>query len=80
MLVRHKSISIFILLLLLGLVISCSQPATETKPKAPQIKLTGAGATFPYPLYKFWIEEYQKAPEDVSIFYESVGSGEGVRG
>jgi phosphate transport system substrate-binding protein len=65
------------MIVFLGLVISCSQPATENKPL--EIKITGAGATFPYPLYKKWIDEYQKPHKDVNIFYEPVGSGEGVR-
>lgn len=73
-----RLISTIITVMVLGLVISCSQPATETK-TPEKIKLTGAGATFPYPLYKEWIEKYQKAHKDVNIFYEPVGSGEGVR-
>jgi phosphate transport system substrate-binding protein len=61
----------------MGMVLSCGQPATETKPQ--KISLAGAGATFPYPLYKKWIEAYQKAHKDVSIYYDPVGSGEGTR-
>jgi phosphate transport system substrate-binding protein len=72
-----RRISAFIMIVFLGLVISCSQPATETKP--PEIKIAGAGATFPYPLYKKWLEVYQQAHKDRNIFYEPVGSGEGVR-
>ncbi|MFZ5453603.1 MAG: phosphate ABC transporter substrate-binding protein PstS [Thermodesulfobacteriota bacterium] len=66
-----------IMCIFLGLVVACGQPATETKPK--KIKIAGAGATFPYPLYKKWIEAYQKAHQDLSIFYDPVGSGEGIR-
>lgn len=40
--------------------------------------LRGAGATFPAPLYKKWIEAYQQAHPGVSITYDAVGSGEGV--
>lgn len=40
--------------------------------------LKGAGASFPYPLYKHWIELYH-AEEGGRIFYDSVGSGEGIR-
>ena len=72
-----RRISVFIMIVFLGLVISCSQPATETK--TPEIKIAGAGATFPYPVYKNWIDEYQKAHKKIIIFYEPVGSGEGVR-
>lgn len=72
-----RRISTVITVVFFGLVISCGQPATETEPK--KIKIAGAGATFPYPLYKDWIIDYQTAHPDVSIFYEPVGSGEGVR-
>jgi phosphate transport system substrate-binding protein len=42
------------------------------------VDLTGAGATFPYPLYAKWISEYQ-ARTGVRINYQSIGSGGGVR-
>jgi phosphate transport system substrate-binding protein len=65
------------MIILLGVVISCGQPASETK--SPKIRINGAGATFPYPLYKNWIQDYQNAHRDVGILYDPVGSGEGVR-
>ena len=40
--------------------------------------LTGAGATFPYPLYSKWFHEYA-ARTGVKINYQSIGSGGGVR-
>lgn len=40
--------------------------------------LTGAGATFPHPLYKKWIDVYQ-SEKDVRIGYRAVGSGAGIR-
>jgi phosphate transport system substrate-binding protein len=41
--------------------------------------LTGAGATFPYPLYSKWVFEYAKAHPDTKINYQSIGSGGGIR-
>ena len=43
------------------------------------IHIHGAGATFPAPLYKKWIEEYQKRRPEVMVSYDAVGSGEGVK-
>jgi phosphate transport system substrate-binding protein len=43
------------------------------------IALNGAGATFPFPLYSKWIDEYQRDNPDVRINYQSIGSGGGVR-
>ncbi|HYQ30478.1 MAG TPA: phosphate ABC transporter substrate-binding protein PstS [Polyangiaceae bacterium] len=74
--------------LLLGLI-ACkeSQPApapsaTEAAPVLKQdeaVSLTGAGATFPYPLYSKWISEYNKLNPNVKINYQSIGSGGGIR-
>ena len=41
-------------------------------------KLTGAGATFPYPIYSKWFSEYSAAHPGVQINYQSIGSGGGI--
>ena len=41
--------------------------------------VTGAGATFPYPIYSKWFDEYHKRHGDVEINYQSIGSGGGIR-
>src|SRR5947207_13057195 len=41
-------------------------------------ELTGAGATFPYPLYSKMFAEYDKAC-GVRVNYQSIGSGGGIR-
>ena len=40
--------------------------------------LTGAGATFPYPIYSKWAEAY-KAATGIGLNYQSIGSGGGIR-
>jgi phosphate transport system substrate-binding protein len=52
-----------------------SQSATVPDP----VSLRGAGSTFAAPLYRKWIEEYAVLHPSVSIAYDAVGSGEGVR-
>ncbi len=42
-------------------------------------QLSGAGATFPAPLYQRWAVEYNKAHPEVQVNYQSVGSGAGVK-
>src|SRR3984885_1213220 len=42
-------------------------------------KLNGAGATFPYPIYSKWFSEYMASHPGVSINYQSIGSGGGIR-
>jgi phosphate transport system substrate-binding protein len=48
-------------------------------PVFSQTRLTGAGATFPNPIYQKWFSEYGKAHSDVQINYQSIGSGGGIR-
>ena len=44
-----------------------------------EIRLQGAGATFPNPLYQKWVSEYGKQHANVKIDYQSVGSGAGIK-
>ncbi|HIP82123.1 MAG TPA: phosphate ABC transporter substrate-binding protein PstS [Desulfocapsa sulfexigens] len=65
-----------------GLLCGCGQDEDDEKQSATDAKviyLHGAGATFPAPLYKKWIEEYQKTHKDVVITYDAVGSGTGTK-
>ncbi|HEV7856545.1 MAG TPA: phosphate ABC transporter substrate-binding protein PstS, partial [Herminiimonas sp.] len=40
--------------------------------------ITGAGATFPYPIYSKWAETY-KAKTNIGLNYQSIGSGGGIK-
>ncbi|MBJ7326541.1 MAG: phosphate ABC transporter substrate-binding protein PstS [Chthoniobacterales bacterium] len=42
-------------------------------------QISGAGATFPAPLYQRWSAEYNKQAPTVQVNYQSVGSGAGVK-
>ncbi len=46
---------------------------------AQNVQINGAGATFPYPIYSKWFDEYHKAHPNVQINYQSIGSGGGIR-
>lgn len=46
---------------------------------AGTVALNGAGATFPYPLYSKWFDEYAKIVPRVLINYQSIGSGGGIQ-
>ena len=59
-------------LVFVGLLI-CALSAAQAQ------KLTGAGATFPYPIYSKWFSEYAAAHPGVEINYQSIGSGGGIR-
>lgn len=55
-------------------------PTTDARAStgAGMPQLSGAGATFPYPLYAQWFNQYAETAS-VRIRYQSVGSGEGIR-
>jgi phosphate transport system substrate-binding protein len=44
-----------------------------------QMLINGAGATFPYPLYSKWFDEYAKVDTTVRFNYQSIGSGGGQK-
>ncbi len=44
-----------------------------------QVSMTGSGATFPYPIYSKWFDEYHKLHPQVQINYQSLGSGAGIQ-
>jgi len=46
---------------------------------ADTLSINGAGATFPYPMYSKWFDEYHKKNPNLSINYQSIGSGGGIR-
>lgn len=48
-------------------------------PAGGTTQINGAGATFPYPLYSKWFDEYTAVRPDVRINYQSLGSGAGIR-
>ncbi|PYV47544.1 MAG: phosphate ABC transporter substrate-binding protein PstS [Acidobacteria bacterium] len=48
-------------------------------PTAAQTKLNGAGATFPYPIYSKWFNQYHQEHPEIEINYQSIGSGGGIR-
>ncbi|HEV8472599.1 MAG TPA: phosphate ABC transporter substrate-binding protein PstS [Methylomirabilota bacterium] len=49
------------------------------QPAAAQTLINGAGATFPYPIYSKWFDEYVKVDPEVRFNYQSIGSGGGIK-
>jgi phosphate transport system substrate-binding protein len=61
--------------ILLGLTIAFGLSATAWA----QMMINGAGATFPYPIYSKWFDEYAKVDPSVRFNYQSIGSGGGQK-
>jgi phosphate transport system substrate-binding protein len=62
-----RKISVAVVLLALALSTATAQ------------KLTGAGATFPFPIYSKWFSEFNAAHRGVKVGYQAIGSGRGIR-
>jgi phosphate transport system substrate-binding protein len=69
----------------LALVVACGDASKKSADSGAPARsttsgadLTGAGATFPYPLYSKWFHEYA-TKTGVKINYQSIGSGGGIR-
>jgi phosphate transport system substrate-binding protein len=62
----------------LGALATLTLVATLAGTALAEVNLTGAGATFPYPLYSKWFDVYQKET-GVKINYQSIGSGAGIQ-
>ena len=59
-------------------VAACIAATTALAFNAAAVDITGAGATFPYPIYAKWADAYKKQT-DVSLNYQSIGSGGGIK-
>lgn len=55
-----------------------SQSAVTPASKAGSVALTGAGATFPNPIYSRWFYDYAFVDPSVKINYQAIGSGGGI--
>src|SRR5450755_5070537 len=62
------------ILLSTAFVIARSALAGETR----AADISGAGATFPYPIYAKWADAYKKET-NVGLNYQSIGSGGGIK-
>ncbi len=60
------------------LLISCNPSPNAESESAPSSQINGSGATFPYPLYARWIQDYYNET-GIRINYTATGSGAGIR-
>lgn len=87
----RKALSLSVIALTLG-VGACQGPTTDNTvgtnttgegtgklALTQTVSLTGAGATFPAPIYQRWFQEFNQANRQVRTNYQSVGSGAGIQ-
>ena len=63
---------------LAGAALTCAGLTCAGLAPAGAAEISGAGATFPYPIYAKWAEAYSKA-SGVNLNYQSIGSGGGIK-
>jgi phosphate transport system substrate-binding protein len=61
-----------------GIIAATGLVAVVTIAPAVGADISGAGATFPYPIYAKWAEAYKKET-GIAVSYQSIGSGDGIR-
>lgn len=60
-------------------LVACGEHAVEADVPDGKLLVTGAGATFPEPLYQKWIEAYAETAPGAVFTYEGIGSGGGIK-
>jgi phosphate transport system substrate-binding protein len=64
----------------LGVCTFLESPMAAPAPQPDSsLLINGAGATFPYPIYSKWFDEYHKLHPELEFNYQSIGSGGGIR-
>src|SRR5580658_8455220 len=66
-----------VLIRLAGLMAALALALAAVASANAQLLVNGAGATFPYPIYSKWFDEYSKVDPTVRFNYQSIGSGGG---
>jgi phosphate transport system substrate-binding protein len=63
---------------LLNIAVAAGALAAASTIAAVAADISGAGATFPYPIYAKWADTYKK-DTGVGLNYQSIGSGGGIK-
>src|SRR3954452_15923760 len=63
---------------LVSSLVAAGLAAAVASGPAAAAEITGAGATFPFPVYSKWAEAYKKET-GIGLNYQSIGSGGGIR-
>lgn len=63
----------------LACALAITMASANTASAEEKFRLTGSGASFPFPLYSSWFKSFSKAHKHVNIDYQAKGSGAGVQ-
>jgi phosphate transport system substrate-binding protein len=76
---RRLALSVVAALTICATGAICTTILSGQESRPPATRITGAGATFPYPIYSAWFAAYAQVRPDVQINYLANGSGAGIR-
>ncbi|MGH9703975.1 MAG: phosphate ABC transporter substrate-binding protein PstS [Candidatus Acidiferrales bacterium] len=76
---KKSIVAVSTLLALCVLILFLVASPAPAAPDAGTVLLNAAGATFPYPMYSKWFDDYHKLHPNIQINYASIGSGGGIR-
>jgi phosphate transport system substrate-binding protein len=68
----------FIAMAAVALSVAVGAPVANAR-RAQRVRITGAGASFPFPLYSAWFQEFSRINSNVRVDFQSTGSGAGVQ-
>lgn len=74
---RLRAVTSILTIAMFPLILSACSGSTGGS--TAEVRLQGAGATFPNPIYQKWFSEYNKAHPNLKFDYQSIGSGGGIR-
>ncbi len=75
---NFRRVSLLLCVFFVLVLVACKSRAPGAS-AATNVKLQGAGASFPAPLYTKWFKAYSNAHPGVQVDYQSVGSGSGKK-
>jgi len=66
---------------IIGLAVAAAVAAAVTvaSPVLADVRLTGSGASFPFPLYSAWFKDFSGKSDGITVDYQSKGSGAGIQ-
>ncbi len=76
---RLKMNNMIVTLILVGLSTLALSACKGSSDGNAEVRLQGAGATFPNPIYQKWFTHYNKAHPNLKFDYQSIGSGGGIK-
>ena len=76
---KKSLVAVSTLLALCVLALFLAVSPAPAAPDAGTVLLNAAGATFPYPIYSKWFDDYHKLHPNIQINYASIGSAGGIR-